>query len=227
MPLRPLSDVSPADWFVDSDAPWHVKVGLGPPGFEAYARVFYDLDEDAPADTDERLRSDLRDVLAGHTTTPGDCFFALWDGTAVSLRGGRQDIGLRWFVPKGAAPADIREAKRLTAAAKLVDYAAAFAQSFLYGPKVAVPNRDYYLFAGSLFEPLDWGAADYAPGVPRDLPSDPALMWPADHACFAASDVNADWLGVGGTQALIDELLADRRFDAIATGYGPEQPGYR
>lgn len=37
----------------------------------------------------------------------------------------------------------------------------------------------------------------------------------------------ADWIGLGGTQDLIDALLADPGLDAVPTAYGPDQPEYR
>ena len=226
MPLRPLSDTSAADWFVDSDADWWTKVILGPPGFEAYARVLYDLDEDAPVDSNERIRAAVRDVLARHTTTPDDCFFTLWDGWG-GFQGGQQDFGVRYVVSLDASPSEILEAKTLTAAARSLDCAPAFTKSFLDGPMVSVPNREFYLFAGPLGTEVNWGAADYAHGFPRDFPTEPALMWPADHAWFMAGDVDPDWIGVGGTQDLIDALLADPGLDAVPTAYGPDQPEYR
>lgn len=46
-------------------------------------------------------------------------------------------------------------------------------------------------------------------------PDPPHLMWPADHAWFAAKDVDPDWIGLGGTQLLIDDLLADPALNVI------------
>ena len=222
MPLIPLSATSAADWFVDSDADWSVKVGLGPPGFEAYARVLYDLDEDAPADANDQIGADLRDVLARHTTTPGDCFFAPWDGWG-GFQGGPQDFGVRYAVSLDASPAEILEAETLTAAAQSLDCAPAFTQSFIDGPMVSVPNREFYLFAGPLGREVDWGAADYAPGFPRDFPTEPALMWPADHAWFVTTNIDGTWSGVGGALELISDLLADTRLETVRTTYDINQ----
>jgi hypothetical protein len=44
-------------------------------------------------------------------------------------------------------------------------------------------------------------------------------MWPADHAWFVAKDVDPDWIGVGGTQALIDEILTAPGIDAAPSAY--------
>ncbi len=226
MPLRPLSDVSVAAWFVEADADWWTKVTLGPPGFAAYARVLYDLDEDAPGDVNHHIGRSLRDVLSRHTTTPEDCYFCLWDGFG-GFEGGPQDIGLRVAFVGDPTPAEGEEAREYVAAHKRIDYAPAFDVSFVRGPKVSVPNRQFYLFNGPLAEHVDWGAADYADGLPRSYEEEPALLWPADHARFVAGDTDPDWIGVGGTQTLIDELLNDERLEVVPATYGPEQPEYR
>lgn len=218
MALSPLSDVSPADWFVSSDADWWNKVCLGPPGFDAYVRVFDDVSDDAHEDAAEQVGFAIRSILAAHTSTAEACYFALWDGWG-SLEGGPQDTGLRWAVPRGFPQAYRDKARRRTLKAKRVNYAPAFPVDFLRGPKVRVPNRDFYLFEGPLTADFDWGAADFEPGFPRDIPNDPALMWPYDHAWFAASDVDPDWIGIGGSWGLINELLEDPRLDVALTTY--------
>jgi hypothetical protein len=36
-------------------------------------------------------------------------------------------------------------------------------------------------------------------------------MWPADHAWFVATEIDHPWTGIGGSEALIQDLLdADR-----------------
>jgi hypothetical protein len=84
-------------WLGASGAPWWPVVQLGPPGFEAYARVRYipdpvrpgmaeadvELPEDHPRDLDQG-RAALA-VLAAFTTTPLDCWFAVWEGCSSSL----------------------------------------------------------------------------------------------------------------------------------------------
>ncbi|MEO7398218.1 MAG: hypothetical protein ABIW84_06615, partial [Ilumatobacteraceae bacterium] len=106
MPLRPLTDVSPADWFV------RTKVReLGPPGFEVYARVLHPWLESATDTATERadgyLPDDelaaLCDVLARHTGTPGQCFFGLWDGYG-DIYGGDSVAFLTAFTGPAAWP---------------------------------------------------------------------------------------------------------------------------
>jgi hypothetical protein len=173
MPLTPLADVSAADWFVDADAPWWTKVCLGPPAFEAYARLqLIPADEDSEVDLTRLTTDELRHILPRHTATPDECYYAQW-------------IGSGWeppIVPEHATFSVIDE-------------------------RTGQSVRDYHLFAGTLRDSIRWY------GDP------PHLMWPADHAWFAAKDVDPDWIGVGGTQALIDEVVAVPGLDAAPSAY--------
>ncbi len=214
MPLRPLTDLSAADWILRADGDWWTTVCLGPPGFEAYSRVWPWPEDDDAINTFPVVQ----EVLARHTRDPKDGFAALWDGWG-GFEGGPQDTGLRLAVPLGSSVTDIAEARRLTAEARLVDCAPAFDPAFLRSRKLSLPHRDYYLFAGPVDEPVDWGEVDFFPGNPRGYETIPALMWPADRAWCVAADVDPDWIGVGGTQALVDELVADERLDAEHSPY--------
>ncbi|SDS93969.1 hypothetical protein [Actinoplanes derwentensis] len=90
--LHRCSDMSAADWLVQSAAEAHQLITMGPDGFAAYARLRYvpdpvsagqdeadvDVPDDHPDDLSQARRA-LR-VLAAFTGTPDDCYFALWDG---------------------------------------------------------------------------------------------------------------------------------------------------
>jgi len=83
--LRRCTDLSPADWLVESATEAEQLILFGPDEFEAYARLRYvpddpaaDVPEDHPSDLDQARRALA--VLAGFTGTAGDCYFAVWDG---------------------------------------------------------------------------------------------------------------------------------------------------
>jgi hypothetical protein len=213
------TDLSAADWIVGSDLPWHRLVTLGPAGFAAYARLRFlpdpeydgqsendvQLDIDDPA-YESRLLTAALGVLARHTTTPGDCYFCLWEGWGTVVGGQAVSV----LGSHGAAP-------RVTPA---------FPASVLDGPKVEVPGRAFFLFRGPLSAAGDWGAADLWPGGPeRDMPP-PAFVWPADHRWCLTNDVDPHWAGIGATRTAVDELLADPRLDVVVTDPGEEQPHY-
>ncbi|MDX6276976.1 MAG: hypothetical protein QOJ72_1104 [Nocardioidaceae bacterium] len=215
MTLRPLSDVSAADWFVDRDLP-----DLGPAGFEAYARVLHPWIEGANGERTERMDGYLPDdqlaalcrVLARHTSTPELCFFALWDGYG-EIYGGESTAFLTAFagpVPWPARPFRQPRPKDPPPAA--------FAAKVLDGPRLTVSTRDFFLFDGPISQAGAWGAVDYGHGIPRRLNS-PNLIWPADHAWFVSTDIEGSWSGIGGSAALVDELLRDPQLEVVRTRY--------
>lgn len=177
MTLRPLADVSPADWFVHAEAEAWTKICLGPPGYEAYARLqLIPADEDPDVDLTQLSAQALRRILPDHTTTADDCYFGQWDGSG-------------WEPP--VTPASTT-----------------FSVMFEPGPGLRGSLRDYHLFGGSLEDSSRWDGGD-----------PPHLMWPADHAWFVAKDVDPDWIGVGGTVALIDDVLSAPGVEAARSAY--------
>lgn len=217
MPLRPLSDLSPADWFVDDDASPVLRANLGPSGFEAYARVLHSEMNPGHGDRyeghlDDDVLSALTAILARHTTTPADCYFALWDGYG-DIHGG-DSAG---FLTAFAGP--VRWPGRLFTKEKpRPPVPPAFPQSVMDGPTLEILGERHFLFAGPITEAGQWGAASFGAGVPRDINS-PNLMWPADHAWFVTTSIDGTWTGVGGSSALIDDLLADPALEVVRNRY--------
>ncbi|MBG0562503.1 hypothetical protein [Actinoplanes aureus] len=93
MTLHFCTDPAPADWIADSELPWEDLVTLGPGGFDAYARLRLLPDPVRPGMSEndaeaEDWRSEqlprLFELLAAETTTPGDCYFCVWDGFGQS-----------------------------------------------------------------------------------------------------------------------------------------------
>lgn len=222
--LTPCSDLSAAGWIMASERPWQQLVGFGPAGFPAYARLLFvpdpayegqsendvDVDDRAPTET-AQLRAVL-ETLTRHTRTPDDCYFCLWDGWGSDIWGGG---GARIL---DAQRAMVRPGPPI---------APAFPPSVLHGPKVAVPNRAYFLFRGSVSDFGDWGAAEEWPGQPRLHMPDPAFIWPADHTWCVANDVDPHWAGIGADVSAIGQLLADPRLDVVPADPRDDQPVYR
>ena len=209
VPLRPMAEFSAADWLGDAHE-------LGPAGFEAYARLLHPWVEGPEG----RERSDghlpgatlraLCDVLARHTTTADRCYFALWDGYG-EIHGGESVAFLTTFT--GSAPWPNRLFRKPRPKEPPPP---AFAASVIDGPRMTVGSRDYLLFTGHVSDAGVWGAASYGGGVPRDLNS-PNLIWPDDHAWFVTTAIEGSWTGVGGSEALITDLVADQRLEVVRT----------
>lgn len=84
MVLRFEPDVECARWFSDDDSHWARLCSIGPSGFDRYLQVLHPMvdgqTEPAEGDLDDTALLPLLGVLERHTSTPQDCFFALWDG---------------------------------------------------------------------------------------------------------------------------------------------------
>jgi hypothetical protein len=222
MSLRHEPDVSKAAWFATRDESWVQLCCLGPSGFERYARLFPPIPDGIDVTDPQDLASlegDLPDAqlqrlvnaLARHTSTPDDCLFALWDGNGE--------------IYGGAAVAVLsRRRSRWRRTARTVP--PAFPREVMVAPRVSIPNRSYLLFAGPLAEAGQWGAADLVPGRLRRI-SSPNLMWPADHAWFVASEIDQPWTGIGGSAALIDDLLSNEGLDVEPTELSEHPPYWR
>jgi hypothetical protein len=216
MTLRPLADLSAAHWWIsDSAAPPALRRQVGPPGFEAYARVLHSTTGQGDrfeGHVDSGLLSALVDVLSRHTATPTDCFFALWEGYG-DIHGGEAAEFLTAFSGPTRWPGRIFIKEK-----PVPPPPPAFPSSVMDGPMLSVDGESYFLFAGPLAEAGQWGAARWRGGAPRDINS-PNLSWPADHAWFVTTSIEGTWTGVGGSEALIGALLRDARLEVVRQRY--------
>lgn len=214
MPLRPRSDLSPADWLADASDPPDQLITRGPSGFEAYARILHAwLDGDHHERREGCLEpSQLAAVCAigsGHTTSADHCFNALWDGFG-DIDGGEAVDFLTSFAGSTPYSRLFRQSRRRTPPP-------AFPPAVLDGPRLRLAHRDYLLFEGPLADAGRWGAVPYDVDIPRDINS-PNLLWPADHAWFLATEVDQSWTGIAGSRALVAALLADDRLETVRSG---------
>lgn len=137
----------------------------------------------------------LIDVLAKYdhlrsvllTTTPEQCWFGVWDGYG-------------WLYGRAA----MRPLARTQAQAAHP----AVASGVESAPRVHLPNRDYLLYGGPLV-----AAAAFATTPWQQTPN---LWWPADRTWCIASEIDLTSTYIGGAQALVDHVLADARFEAVA-----------
>jgi hypothetical protein len=78
------------------------------------------------------------------------------------------------------------------------------------GPLVELPNREYLLYEGPV-EPIT-ATASLGHGQTANL------AWPADHAWCLASEIDLAWTYVGGSEPLVERLLADERVECLPAG---------
>jgi hypothetical protein len=238
--LAQTDDVSAADWIAPRLGAFGSGVGgIIPAGFEAYARVLhpadsadeharwssvaattgkvahalmqfhalvgvgpYDYDVDTAewtgtvpdqGDLEPESLAALLEVLARHMPAQR-CWFAVWEGHGWLPGGSRSRVT---FVATSDGTLPPAATKRHFAA---VDYDA----------RVELPQRNYLLFGGPLAAALeigDWPTAQWF------LPHSPNIFWPDDRSWCVATEIDLFCTYVGGSRALIDDLLADERLE--------------
>lgn len=156
-------------------------------------------------------------MLATRTTTPGDCYFCVWDGFGPA----------EFDSDDGAVYIDEEEegAQRADAQPGLAPQSAV-SSSIPPVPKVVVPNRAYWLFRGPLVDVGSWDTAEGLPYAIRLDTAEPAFVWPADHAWCFALDVDSHWAGIGAHPPLITKLTSDPRLDVVPADPTQGQPSY-
>ncbi len=83
-------------------------------------------------------------------------------------------------------------------------------------PRVRLPNRDYILLRAPL-EVIASGVVVDTYGKGEFWDTTPSLCWPEDHAWCGATEIDYRWTYVAGSQACINDILADARLEALAT----------
>lgn len=235
--LSPCGDVGPADWVVAGVGPFGSGVGgLVPHGFEAYARILHPayasdgspvtwarvaawsggvvhprvqfqalagpvprsdavrpwVEEPDPGALAPTLLAALCDVLAGHTRSAGRCWFCVSDV----------------YVPAQAGASAMFTADTDGAEESEPDVLPpTIPPEIAEGPRVELPERAYLLLEG----PLD-AAGELAMPL---FPQSPNLFWPDDRAWCVTTETDLDSTYLGGTAALIAEILADERLEAV------------
>jgi len=124
-----------------------------------------------------------------HTTSPEDCYFALWEGWA-QLAGGSA-WGTLTLEGSGRA---VEPPPLLTPREKSA-------------PRLQLPDRSYLLLRGPLA-----AVATLARYEGPDVPwaQSPNLFWPADRAWIVATEIDFDSTLVGGTREAVGAVLTSR-----------------
>ena len=218
--LHAASDASAGAWVAESIGPFASGVrGLVPPVFEAYARILHPA---RAADASPVRWATVAD-WSGGTVHAGAEFRPMARGTghaagpppfdAAPSSGvlpsaeldALADILARHTDPSGECLFGIWEGWGW------IDWAAAELRA---APRLELPNRSYLVVAGPLHALVEIGwrpQRDPDEDLRREAPS---LIWPANRSWFVASEIDLDSTFVGGSLALIDDLLAEPRLEA-------------
>ena len=149
---------------------------------------------DGTLDADGLTR--LAALLARHTSTPQQCWFATWDGYG-QLHGGEATAVTTWTRELGSDHETVVGSR----AEPLL------APPTLEGPRIDAPSREYFLASGSLDDLSDFHAQ-----VGRQSPN---VWWPADRSWIVATEIDFCWTYVAGDRAAIDDVLRNRDFEAL------------
>jgi hypothetical protein len=141
----------------------------------------------------------LAAILRDWTATPEDCWFCVWDGY-----GWDAPATFARLTETGHSPA-ITEERQDPVPGPVRE-----------GPRVHLPDRDYFLYRGPAEAAVTLASLDATGG------QCPNLWWPADHAWCVASEIDLEWTYVGGPSGLIDAVLADGRIEALPAA--PDEP---
>lgn len=184
--VTPSDEIDAASWIAPRLRPFNTYCtgSIVPGGFEAYARVNHQREGVLPEETAAAMVA----VLVRHTTTPDVCWMALWHGYGtVDSDPKPRSLAQFTATASGAAPPEPAE----------VRYLRIPPQRPRSTPRLRLPQRDYVLYTGS----------------PRLVPGwldGPNLWWPDDRAWCVASEIDLPWTYVGGSEALISELLENQ-----------------
>lgn len=218
MASRPDADPSTADWWETSwEGETPAAVGfLIPRGFEAYARILH------PAFTDAGEMVSWAEVagVCGTTLHPE----AQWERLAfhgdldprgagpdpVSWTGGEPDQGCLDRGPFEAL-AEVLQRHTGTTAHTIVAFWVGYGQwpRAWFDLRTRGPVLQAYLFERALVDVPTLCAE--ASGWWQS----PSAWWPADHAWATSSDTDLDSTLIGGTRALVDELLASDSLEVL------------
>ncbi|MFM1723774.1 hypothetical protein ABEU20_002346 [Rhodococcus sp. PAM 2766] len=194
MTITRCVDLSAARWLEQRDDDWRRLAARGPRCYDSYARLRIIPDPAYPGQLEGEVSvgpdalSDNAQIgivltaLAGHTSTPDDCHFCVWDG---------------W--PSFAIDDPM--------------------------PKISIPNRDYFLFHGTVADAADWDAQMKA--LLHDIGAPTlAFAWPADRAWCVTCDIDPHFATIGAGTAAIDQLMAEAQVDIVADDPDVEPPYY-
>lgn len=173
--------------------------------------------------------------LVEHTATPDAGMSALWEGWGglLGFRGKRPSRG---FYTVGEDPNHTAMLSRsLHDSFNNVFRRATWQEGILSrqiseGPRLQLPHRGHVLFTGAPREFADpawildapWRDREAeAHGFPPSAHS-PSLVWPDDRAWVLVSEVDFDSTIVAGTEALIRDVCADERIEAMPIPEGAD-----
>ena len=192
------SDASAALWIAPSLGRFGTVGGLVPHGYERYLLLDYRAEEHPGFDGVSRLFGQLAGLLAEHTSTADDCWFAIWEGYGFTT----------WATMLAGAPGDDRERQELDRERRRLREDDARRKESIRAalsvlPAFDLPARRYYLVHGGVTAASKIERPDGSSSQPPDL------WWPEDRRWFVAGDTDLDWCYIAGSEQLVSTVSAE------------------
>ncbi len=153
--------------------------------------------------TPERLALRLAAILATHTSTPEECWFAVWEGW------GEGSVSALHMFSEGTSEAE--KARLIQDWEKEQERLAEWPRYVRSAPVFRIPHRGYHLLRGPLSDiGRFYGRCRHAPSI----------WWPDDRAWCVGSDVDLMTTYLGGPAAAIEAVVGDGELEALAIPAG-------
>jgi len=208
-------DVSKGDWVRDSLVPWipfsddPMTIGsIIPTGFESYVLIRHFGEGDYQGALGPTTLGTLLGVLSSFTNTPDHCVYAMWEGFGwgnpgvpfTPLSRSRFKRFVREFRLRYGSNPRSRTRIPSTPDPDLHTLPSGIFNAELF----TLPYRNYLLAEGPLMEALKVGHVRMGSFHPQS----PNLIWPNDRNWILATEIDLDVTLVGGSQELIEVILA-------------------
>ena len=185
--IEPWNDITPAAWIKPHLRPFtdFTAGSVVPTGFVEYARI----DNESYGRLGEAKCGALVEALVRHTSAPEMLWLAVWNGFGgLYADAGTGSVYAFWTGP-GDPPPTVHHRLRQAPRRRRAD------------PPIRHDSREFLLYRGR---------PDVVPG----WLDGPNLWWPADQAWCVATEIDLPWTYVGGSEALISDILGDERLGA-------------
>ena len=225
MGLRKAASAEPAAWIVKGIRDFAKNVGsVVPEGFEAYARVFHPASTGATDGHDVSWREIA--ASAGRVFHPQAQWPHIAFTSAIDDINGLQNPppGAPWVTSPSEGSLDLDVARRLVEILTphsstpekcwfaVWDGWGGLRSDATDAPSFELPWRRYFLFEGPIVAATQTFHRD------DQWYQSAALWWPEDRAWCVATEVDFESTYIGGTQDVVEELVADPSLEALEIG---------
>jgi len=228
--LQVARDLSVGAWIRDSLAPWvlfaetPVTIGIFvPKGFENYLMIQHTHEGDWTGNLGPESFTKLITILSQFTSTPHDCYIALWEGNgwtnpgAVSYFAPAKYPRLHQFRLKYFRSFRFhlfRRGQFVRRPTDLPNPPNSLPEGIIDAPRFTLPNRGYLLMKGPIEESNKLG---WYPGEFLQQQS-PNLMWPADRKWILATEIDFNVTLLAGSEEMVAAVenlnfFTTQRFD--------------